>query len=90
MTYGLGCQRIIADCFSNVTQWNIEGIHNGDSLLSAEASGKGDQALLMCTSGEPRAVIRFCIFPFEAGSQGGRVAKGLSDFHNRACTTQPS
>lgn len=34
------------DCFSNVTLYNTDSIENGDSLLSAEASGLGELAPL--------------------------------------------
>lgn len=33
---------MVADCFSSVTRWNIDGFKNGDLLLSPEASGKGE------------------------------------------------
>lgn len=32
--------------FINVTQWNIDGIEKGDSLISTEDSGKGELAAL--------------------------------------------
>lgn len=35
---GLACYSIVADCFVSFTDWNVDGIENGDSLLSKEAS----------------------------------------------------
>lgn len=46
MIYGLGCRHIVADCFSNVIQRNINSMQNGDSGHGAEASGKGEFAPL--------------------------------------------
>lgn len=36
--------RLLQDCFPNVTQWNINGIENDNSLLNVETSRKVDQA----------------------------------------------
>lgn len=53
-TCGLGCSRLVGDCF-----WNIGGIKNGDLLLSAKDSGNGEPAPLTVLPSASHAVKMF-------------------------------